>query len=341
MGANVASATGQLSGKQKAAAVLIALGPELSAKVMRCLEPADVERLTFEILNLQKVPPEVKDAAVGDCHAACFRNQGSQVGGSGYATKVLERAVGPSRAMEILERLTSGRTKLPFEFLHTMDPQQLTGFIQHEHPETIALILAHLDARLAGTILSRLEPELQSDVATRIASMSRTSPQVVDEVQDVLKRRLSAVIGRDFAAAGGVGCLVRILGQSNRATERSILTSLEAAAPELAEEVRKQLFVFEDIVLLDDRSIQRVLREVDSKDLAVALKNTREDVRQRIFKNISSRAAEILEEDIASLGPVRVRTVEEAQQRIVNIIRRLDEAEEIVISRGADGDVFV
>ncbi|MDA8218730.1 MAG: flagellar motor switch protein FliG [Dehalococcoidales bacterium] len=331
----------QLSGRQKAAALLIALGPEECAKVMKFLDPLDVERLTFEILNLEKVPQELKLAALIDCHEQCFGAEAPEIGGSNYARDVLERALGPRHAAELLSKISAGRKKSPFEFLRVMDPSQLATFLQSEHPQTVSLILAHLEPRLAGQILMRLDSEVQADVARRVAAMERTSPEAVSEVQDVVRRRLSSMIGRDFSVVGGVECLVGILGQANRATERTILDSLELTVPELAEEVRKHLFVFDDVARLDDRSVQRVLREVDGKDLALALKLASEDVKDRILKNVSARAARALTEDVAAMGPVRLRQVEEAQQRIVATVRRLDEAEEIAIHRGGDSDVFL
>lgn len=333
----------QLSGRQKAAALLIALGSELSSKIMKYMDQQDVERLTFEILNLERVPQEVTEAAIRDCRDEYFGNQPGIAGGSNYAQEVLERALGPQHAAEVLGKISASRKRTPFEFLRAMDPNQLTTFLQAEHPQTIALILAHLEPRLAGAVLTRFDGDLQADVASRIGAMGRSSPEVVNEVQDVLKRRLSSVIGRGdlSTAVGGVECLVRILGQSNRSTEKTIVTSLETAEPELAEEVKKHMFVFEDITHLDDRSVQRVLREVEGNDLALSLRGVREDLKNQIMKNMSARAAQTLAEDIASLGPVRLRSVEEAQQRIVATVRRLDEAEEITISRGGEADAFI
>ena len=215
------------------------------------------------------------------------------------------------------------------------------NFIQNEHPQTIALILAYLHPEQAGLILSSLSPELQVDVARRVASLDRTTPEVLQEIESTLEQRLSAFVMDDYTVAGGVESIVDILNMVDRATEKTILDSLEEEEPELAEEIRKRMFVFEDIILLDDRSIQKVLREVDSKDLAMALKTASEEVASRIYKNMSKRAAEMLREDIEYMGPVRLRDIEETQQRIVATIRRLEDMGEIIIARGGEDEVIV
>ncbi len=332
--------TARLSGKQKAAALLMAIGPEVAAKVTRYLEPQEVESLTFEMLNLERLPPAVRDAAFRECFQEVIAKTGRVGALPSAVPPKQELAFGVSYTPSSVQK-GSARKEGPFAFLADVEPGQLAVFLQEEHPQTTALVLAYAEPHLAGAVLERLPSELQAEVATRIAALDRASPEVLAEVQEALKRRLSFAADGNPARAGGVDCLARILGQSSRATEKSILATLEAIVPELAENVKKQLFVFENITQLDDRSIQRVLREIDNKDLALALKGTSEAILSRVLKNMSSRAGEALAEDIAALGPVRGRTVEEARARIVAAIRRLDEAEEIVIARGGEGDVLV
>lgn len=332
--------TPRLSGKQKAAALLMAIGPEAAAKVMRYLDPPEVESLTFEMLNLEKLPTAVREAAIRECLQQVAAKTGEAGALPGGLVQGQEQTPGVSYTPSSAQK-GAVRKEEPFGFLANVDPAQLATFLQEEHPQTMALVLAQLEPRLAGKILTHLPSELQAEVATRIAMMDRTSPDVLEEVQEALKRRLAFTANGTATRTGGVDCLARILGQSGRATEKTILSSLETTVPELAEVVKKQLFVFEDIVHLDDRSIQRVLREIDNKDLALALKGASEAVARRIVKNMSSRAAEALAEDIAALGPLRARAVEEARARIAAAVRRLDEAEEIVIARGGEGDVLV
>jgi flagellar motor switch protein FliG len=330
----------RLTGKQKAAALLIALGPELSAQVLKHLKEDDMERLTLEVVSMEKMSEELKDEVLEECYTTALARNFITSGGVEYARDMLTQAVGRQKAEEIIARMATIRRPHPFDFIKETDPAQLVSFIQNEHPQTIALILSHLPANQAASILSSLSAEQQADVAIRIAVMDRTPPEVVASVEDVLKKKLSTVLSQDYTSVGGTEFLVKVLSNVDRGTEKGILETLEEVSPELAEEVRKLMFVFEDIISLDDRSLQRVLREVDSKDLSVALKGSSEQLKNHIFKNLSSRAAEMLRDEIAVSGPVKLRTVEEAQQRIVNIIRRLEDAEEIVVSRGEE-DVVV
>ncbi|KHM53109.1 flagellar motor switch protein FliG, partial [Anaerovibrio lipolyticus] len=251
------------------------------------------------------------------------------------------KALGSEKASAIISRLTTSLQVRPFDFLHKTDPSQLLNFIQNEHPQTIALIMAYLDPDQAATILSSLPAERQAEVAKRIAIMDRTSPDVLREVERVLERKLSALVTQDFTDAGGVKAIVEVLNRVDRATEKGIVDALEVDNPELTEEIKKLMFVFEDIVMIDDRSLQMVLREVDTKDLSLALKATNSDVQGKVFKNMSKRAGDMLREEIEFMGPVKIRDVEEAQQRIVNVIRRLEEKGEIVISRGKGDEMIV
>ncbi|MDI6870347.1 MAG: flagellar motor switch protein FliG [Bacillota bacterium] len=331
----------ELTGKQKAAILLISLGPELSAKVFKHLREEEIEDLTLEIANLRKVEPELKERVVEEFRELFMAQEYIAQGGIEYAREILDRALGPHRAGDIIARLTASLQIRPFDFARRTDPAQLLNFIQNEHPQTIALIMAYLTPDQAGTILSALPPAKQVDVTRRLATMDRTPPEVLSEVESLLERKISSLMASEFTSAGGIEATVEVLNRADRATEKTILEALTEQDPELAEEIKRRMFVFEDLTLLDDRSIQQVLREVESKDLALALKTCSEEVANRIFKNMSKRAAEMLREDIKFMGPVRLRDVEDAQQRIVNVVRKLEEAGEIVVARGGGDEIVV
>ncbi|NLC76974.1 MAG: flagellar motor switch protein FliG [Clostridia bacterium] len=334
-------AKGELTGLEKAAVLLISLGPELSAKLMRYLPDNEIERVTYQIANMSTVTTEMKTQVTEEFLQLYEAQQYLLHGGINYARELLEKSVGPAKANEIIRRLVESSKIRPFSMVRKADPRQMINFIYNEHPQTIALILAYLEPEQASIILSGLPDDMQADIARRIALMERTSPEIVKEVEAVLESKLSSLMDQDFTAVGGVKTLVDILNRVDRSTEKVILETMEKDDQELAEEVRKRLFVFEDIINLDDTSIRRILREVDTKDLALALKGSSQDVANRIYKNMSQRAGEMLREDIEFLGPIRLRDVEEAQQRIVQVIRRLDEAGEIVISRGGEDALIV
>lgn len=331
----------RMSGKQKAAILLVSLGPELSAEVFKHLREDEIEDLTLEIAGLRKIQPEVRDSVLEEFHDIIIAREYLEHGGIDYARELLEKALGEAKAEDIINRLTASLQVRPFDFARKTDPSQLLNFIQNEHPQTIALILAYLHPEQSGMILSSLPPELQVDVAKRLAKLDRTTPEVLYEIENTLEKRLSAFAVDDYTSAGGIDAAVDILNMVDRTTEKTIIDSLEEEEPELAEEIRKRMFVFEDIITLDDRSIQKVLREVDSKDLAMALKTASEDVASRIYKNMSKRAAEMLKEDMDYMGPVRLRDIEETQQKIVAVIRRLEDTGEIVIARGGEDEVIV
>jgi flagellar motor switch protein FliG len=271
----------------------------------------------------------------------CLANQYIQQGGIAYAQEVLEKALGHERAMSIINRISSSLQVRPFDFVRQTEPAQVLSFIQGEHPQTMALILAYLDSAKSSIILSALPPDRQVDVARRIALMNNTSPEVIKEVERVLERKLSSVVPQEVTSAGGIKSVVEILNRVDRGTEKTILEALEVQDPELAEEIKKLMFVFEDLVTLDDRSVQRILREVENQDLVLALKGASQEVTSKIFNNMSKRASDMLQEDIQYLGPVRLRDVEEAQQRIVNIIRKLEDTGEIVVARGGGDEIIV
>jgi flagellar motor switch protein FliG len=331
----------QFTGKQKAAIFLITLGPEVAAEIFKHLREDEIETLTFEMAKLDKITPEDKEAVLLEFNELMMAQEFITTGGIDYAREVLEKALGTQKAIDIINRLTSSLQTRPFDFIRRQDPQHLLNFIQNEHPQTIALILCYMDPNKASQILSSLPHNIQADVAKRVALMERVSPDILREVERVLERKLSALSSEDYTSAGGIDAIVEILNNVDRATEKTIIEALEDDDPELAEEIKKRMFVFEDIVLLEDRAIQRVLREVDNQDLARALKQVDPDVQEKIFKNMSKRAATLLKEDMEYMGPIRLKDVEEAQQKIVNIIRKLEEQGEIVVARGGEDEILV
>ncbi|MBR3833249.1 MAG: flagellar motor switch protein FliG [Lachnospiraceae bacterium] len=331
----------EITGVQKAAVLLIALGPERSSQIFKHLKDDEIEQLTLEIANTKSVPAELKDEVIEEFYEVCLAQQYIAEGGIAYAKELLDKALGEDRARDVIGRLTASLQVRPFEFVRKADASQLLNFIQDEHPQTIALILAYLPSSQAAAVVSALAPEKQADVAKRIAMMDRTSPDVIKEVERVLEKKLASLVNQDYTIVGGVDSIVNILNTVDRSTEKHIMENLEIEEPELADEIRRKMFVFEDILILDNRSIQTVLREVDNNELAVALKNANEDVQQVIFDNLSSRLATMIKEDMEFMGPVRLKDVEEAQQKIVNIIRKLEDSGEIVISRGGGDEIVV
>lgn len=331
----------EISGIQKAAILLISLGPEKSATVFKHLKEDEIESLTLEIANTRSVSPDLKEQVLEEFYEVCLAQQYIAEGGIGYAKELLDKALGEEKAKDVIGRLTASLQVRPFEFVRKADPSQLLNFIQDEHPQTIALILAYLPANQASAVVSSLPPDKQADVAKRIALMDRTSPDIIKEVERVLEKKLSSLVNQDYTIVGGVDAIVSILNTVDRSTEKHIMETLEIEEPELADEIRRKMFVFEDILTLDNRAIQTVLREVDNSELATALKNANEDVQNCIFANLSSRLAAMIKEDMEYMGPVRLKDVEEAQQKIVNIIRKLEDTGEIVISRGGGDEIVV
>ncbi|WP_440895306.1 flagellar motor switch protein FliG [Amphibacillus sp. Q70] len=330
-----------LTGRQKAAILLISLGPDVSAKIYKHLTEEEIEKLTLEISSVKKVEAEQKEVVMEQFHQIALAQDYISQGGIGYAKTVLEKAVGGDEADKIISRLTSSLQVKPFDFARKTDPAQILNFIQSEHPQTIALVLSYLDNEQAGQILSELPQEMQADVAKRIAIMDSTSPEIIYEVEQILEQKLSATVTQDYTQTGGIQAVVEVLNGVDRSTERTILDALEVQDPELAEEIKKRMFVFEDIVTLDNRAIQRVIREVENDDLRLSLKVASEEVQEVVFSNMSTRMAETFREEMEFMGPVRLRDVEEAQQRIVAAIRRLEEVGEIVIARGGGDDIIV
>ncbi len=331
----------EMDGVEKAAVLLIALGPEKSAKIFKHLKEDEIEQLTLEIANTNSVSPQTKESVLNEFYEICLAQQYIAEGGIGYAKELLEKALGEDKAKDVIGKLTASLQVRPFEFIRKTDPSQLLNFIQDEHPQTIALILSYLPPSQASQVVSALPPEKQADVARRIAQMDRTSPDVIKQVEKILERKLSSLVNQDYTIVGGVDAIVAILNSVDRGTEKHIMETLEVEEPELADDIRKKMFVFEDILSLDDRSIQRVLRDVDNSDLALALKGATEEVQNVILNNLSKRLAVMIKEDMDYMGPVRMKDVEEAQQKIVNIIRKLEDSGEIVIARGGGDEIIV
>ena len=328
--------SGPLTGRQKAAILLISLGPELSAKIFQHLEEDDIEQLTMEIANLRQVDPKRRDEVLAEFSQLLQAHEYITLGGINYARQVLEAALGEEKAHEIIGRLTASLQVRPFDFARKTDPSQLANFIQNEHPQTIALILAYLDPNQAGIVLSSLPADKQVEVTQRLATMNHTLPEVLFEVEGVLEKKLANFVTQEYTEAGGLESVVEVLNRVDRGTERTIMEGLEELDAELAEEIKKRMFMFEDLVTLDDRAVQLVLREVDNRELALALSMASSEVAQKIYRNMSKRAAEMLQEDLQYLGPVLLRVVEEAQQKIVNVVRRLEEAGGIIVARGGE-----
>lgn len=330
-----------ISGKEKAAILMIALGPEKSASIFSHLQDDEIEELTLQIAGMRRISTEERESILEEFYQICLAQEFISEGGISYAKEVLEKAMGSQKALEIINKLTASLQVRPFDFVRKADASQLLNFIQNEHPQTLALILSYLSSSQAATILAALPQEKQADVAQRIALMESTSPEVIKEVELVLERKLSSMVTQDYASTGGIQAIVDILNSVDRGTEKFIMEALEIQNADLAEEIRKRMFVFEDIINLDSVSIQRFIREIDNSELGVALKGATEEVREIIFANMSKRMAEMLKEDMEFMGPVRLRDVEEAQQKIVNVIRRLEEAGEIIIARGGGDELIV
>lgn len=331
----------KLTGKQKAAVLLLSLGDSIAAEIIKHLREEEVEQIFFEIASLGKVSDEMIAQVSQEFYDISLASGYINYGDVEHARELLEKALGSEKAGGIINNLTASLRVRPFDFARKADPAHLMNYIQDENPQTIALILAHLDAEQAAAIISELEPDKQAEVAYRMAVMDSTSPRIIREVEQVLEKQLSAVATRDYTSTGGVKAVVEILNRVDRATEKKIIEDLEDRDADLAEQVKKLLFVFEDIVQLDDRYVQIVLREVDTHDLALALKGATDSLTRKIESNISKRAVDNLKEEIGFLGPVRIRDVEESQQKIVSIIRVLEDQGQIIISRGDDSQLIV
>jgi len=330
-----------LSGREKAAILLIALGPEKSAQIFKHLKEAEIESLTLEIANTQTVLPEVKDAVLDEFYQICVAQQYITEGGIAYAKNILEKALGENKAFEVLSKLTVSLQVRPFDFIRKTDAGQISNFLQNEHPQTIALILSYLRPKQAAEVIASLVPDKQAEVARRIAIMEGTSPEVISEVEKVFEKKLSALMTEDYTQAGGVDAIVEILNSVDRSTEKHIMETLEVEDIELAEEIRRRMFVFEDILMLSGRDVQQVLKEVENKELGIALKGSTDELKNHIFGNLSKRLATMIQEDMDFMGPIRRSDMEESQQKIVNVVRRLQESGEIIVARGGGDDIVM
>ncbi len=333
-------ASSSITPLQRAATVIVALGTENAAAVYKHLSNDEVERLSMEVAKLQKVPDEQLTAIMDDFYGLCVTQKVISEGGVIYARDVLEEAFGEQTAATYMERISQAMQTMAFEFIRKANYKSLLMMIQNEHPQTIAFILSYAKAEQASQIISELSPALQMDVIKRIATLESVSPEMVNIVEGVLEKRFSTVAEVDMTEIGGINYVADIINHTDRATEKHIFDELNKVNPELSENIRKLMFVFEDIAKLDDMTIQRIMRDVDSKDLAVAIKGSNEEVKEVLLNNVSARARENILSDIEYLRNVRMRDVEEAQQRIVNIIRHLEETGEIVISRGGGDEII-
>jgi len=327
---------------QKAAVALVAFGTEVSALVLKGMPEQDLERITVEIANLRDVPSEIETKVIEECHQIFMARQYISQGGVDFARQILEKAVGHSKAKEILHRLESTIRSTGFSLLKDIDPKQLTGFLQGEHPQTIALILTQLTSTHAAAVLAELSPELQGEVAFRVATMEKIAPDILREIEQTLEGHFEQSIGGEMSTSGGAKALAEILNLIDTSAEKNVLQSLEASDPDLAAEIKNMMFVFDDIVLLDDRSVQRLLKEIETKDLSLALKAASDEVKTKIFSNVSERVSVMIKEEMEFMGPTRLSDVEAAQTRIVEAVRRLEEEGQIIVSgRGGKEDIIV
>lgn len=325
-----------LTGIEKVATLLITLGSQKSAEIFKHLNEEEIEEITLEIANMRMVSPEEKQDIIEEFYEICVAQEYISEGGINYAKDILEQALGSEKAVDIIGKLTASLQVRPFEFARKVDPNQLLNYIQNEHAQTIALILSYLAPEQSGQVLAKLPQEKQSEVTRRIAMMDRTSPEVIKQVEEIIETKFSNMVSQDYTEVGGIEAIVDILNAVDRGTEKHIMEELEVEDTELSEEIKKRMFVFEDIVTLDPKSIQRFIREIDNNQWAIALKTASEDVKEVIFGNMSKRLVEMIQEDMEFMGPVRLKDIEESQQNVVNTIRKLEESGEIVTPRGGD-----
>lgn len=341
----VKSSAGQsqgTSGLRKAAILMVSLGQDVAAEVLKHLNPEEVEEIMREVASLRDVEPQACNRVVEEFYNLALARSYVEQGGLEYARRLLERSLNKEEANRVMEQIEHQVHQQPFSFVQRAETENLLTFIQDEHPQTIALILAHLPSAKASEILSGLPAAKQTEVVTRIANMEQTSPEVIKEVERGLERRLSGIVSERFAKVGGIEAVAEMLNLTDRATEKGILEALEAEDPDLVEQIRRLMFVFEDLLLVNDKGIQAVLKEVDNDELALALKTASDELKEKIFSNMSERAAQLIKEDMEYMGPVRVSDVEAAQQRIVDVVRRLEDAGEVIIAgRGGEKEMVV
>jgi len=336
------SDTANLRGQSKAAILLLNLPEEVSAGVLRHLDRELVEDLTREIAQIDVVDPVQQGAVVEEFYNIALARTYAKSGGIGYAKQLLKKALPADQAAHVMKLIEHQVYRQPFSFLAKTDADNLMTFIQDEHPQTIALILSHLTSDKASEILGGLPLEKQIEVVTRIANMENTNPEVIREVEQGLELRLSGIVSQTFQKVGGVESVAEMLNLAERATEKAILEAIEAQDPDLVDQIRRLMFVFEDILLVNDKGIQQVLKEIENETLALALKTASDELRDKVFRNMSERASTLIKEDMEYMGPVRVSDVEAAQQKIVDVVRRLEDAGEVIISgRGGEKEMIV
>lgn len=328
-------------GITKAAMMLIALGDDVAAQILRHLDERTVEKVSVEVSKLRSVNPKKLQPILNEFYQLSLAQEYIARGGIDYARTMLEKALGPQKAIEIINRLQRTMESNPLEMLKDVDPQQLLNFIQNEQPQTIALIVAFLTPEQAAIILGGLSEDVRVEVIKRVARMDTISPDMIKEIQDALETQLTSSFSGEMSFAGGIQLVAEMLNRSDQSTEKTIMSGLEREDPELAEEIKKLMFVFEDIMALDNQSIQSILTEIDNKELALALKAASEPLKEKFFINMSDRASTMIKEDMEYMGPVRLKNVEEAQQKILDVIRRLQEEGKIFISRGSDEDKLI
>jgi len=342
MSDDVHSFAPQLTGIDKAAILLTMLGVDRSASILQHLGESELEQLLLAVSEIGSIPSDIRAGVLEEAQALSGHGGGIASGGIDYTRQLLSRAVGPRRGAEILDRISAKQQLSSFEIVRNADPAHVASLLEEEHPQAIAVVLSYLESQLAAEILTHMPPEMQTDITLRLAQMDRISPQVIDVIERGLKHKLSGVFSEaDFKATGGVDFLVKVLNQVDRGVQKTIFDALEETNPSLVEEIRANMFTFDDIMKLDDRAIQRILRDVNTQDLALALKGTPENLREKFYKNLSARARENLSEEVDILGPQLARNVYEAQRKIVDVIRALEEAEEIIIGGGGGGDEII
>ncbi len=332
----------KLNGLRKAAILLLSMDSETSAKVVQLLPRHSVEEVTREIASIDLVNPDTSSAVITEFYNLALARRFVEQGGILYASQLLHKSLNKEDAERILKQIEQQVNQQPFAFLQKTDSENLLTFIQEEHPQTIALVLAHIPSSKASEILVGLGPGKQIEVTSRIATMEQTTPEIVREVEEGLARRLSGVVSQSLQKVGGVESVAEMLNLADRSTEKNILEALETEDPDLVEQIRRLMFVFEDVILVNDKGIQSVLREIDNDELSLALKTASEDLKEKIFRNMSERAVELVKEDMEYMGPVRITDVEAAQQRVVDVVRRLEDAGEIIIAgRGGEKEIIV
>lgn len=329
-----------IPGKAKAAILLVFLGPETSGPIMQALTDQEIETLTIEIAKQRKVSTEEKLSVLLEFESLFMARKFYAEGGLETAKRLLEKTVGPGKALEILAKMGTSLQLQPFEAARTADPSQLATLIQNEQPQLIAMIMAYLQPEKAAVVLQSMDHDTQLEIAKRLALMDKTSPEITREVENFLEEKLSSIVGQDLTSVGGIDTVIRVLNAVDRSTEKNIIETMEVQEPVLAEEIKKKMFVFEDVVLIDDRGLQRLFKEIDQKDLSIALKGVTDEVKEKFYKNMSKRAAEMLKEDMAYMGAVRMRDVDQAQQRIVQLVKKLEAKGEIIVSRPGEEEMI-